>query len=116
VAKAAGHLANATLKLLTASLMLSREPKAEDLTSGVLAIDPSVAKTAGHLANATLKRLTASLMLSREPKAEARTKPSPPGPKPEPGVVTMSHLSKMSVKTSLHGGRGVAHFATSLAV
>lgn len=48
----------------------------------------------------TLNRRTASRMLSRWPKALARTKPSPPGPKPLPGVVTMSHFSRISANTS----------------
>ena len=34
------------------------------------------------------------------PKAEARTKPSPAGPKPLPGVVTMLHFSRISANTS----------------
>jgi len=55
---------------------------------------------AGCFLNAAWKRFTASLTLSREPKAEARTKPSPEGPKPEPGVVTMSHSERIFAKTS----------------
>jgi len=54
-----------------------------------------------HFPNASLKRSTASRMLARLPNADARTKPSPAGPKPEPGVVTMLHFCRMSVNTSL---------------
>jgi hypothetical protein len=37
------------------------------------------------------------------PNALARTKPSPAGPKPLPGVVTMLHFSRISANTSQLG-------------
>lgn len=40
------------------------------------------------------------------PNADARTKPSPAGPKPEPGVVTMLHFCRISANTSLRQGDG----------
>jgi hypothetical protein len=40
-------------------------------------------------------------------KAEARTKPSPAGPNPEPGVVTTSHLSRISANTSLQSSHSI---------
>mmetsp|Transcript_13634 Transcript_13634/g.27228 ORF Transcript_13634/g.27228 Transcript_13634/m.27228 type:complete len:108 (-) Transcript_13634:1149-1472(-) len=47
-----------------------------------------------------LKRSTASRMFSLWPKAEARTNPSPAAPNPLPGVVTISHFSRISANTS----------------
>ena len=45
-------------------------------------------------------RRQASSTSGRWPKAEKRIKPSPAGPKPEPGVVTTRHVSRISAKTS----------------
>ena len=49
---------------------------------------------------AALNLRTASSMSGRLPNALARTKPSPAGPKPLPGVVTMLHFSRISANTS----------------
>ena len=48
----------------------------------------------------SLSLCAASRILALWPKAEQRMKPSPAGPKPLPGVTTMSHLVSTSVNTS----------------